>query len=615
MVKVTFRPQNITVDVPRGSTIYEASLKAGVDVGGICGGVGKCGKCRVRVIEGSVSEPTDTERSILGEEVKNGIRLACQTRILGDVVVYVASKGALKFAILGYEPKVELKPAVRVVKVRRSKVTLTTPHASTLESIEIPLGLDVTINLNVLRKLGQPLPDEVYLLLYSYGGVREVYDVLCNGRRVYGLAVDVGTSKVAVYIVDLVSGETVVAEAFENPQVVYGGDVVSRISYAMEYGVQELQKSIINSLNRFLKRICESRGINLNDIVDVVVVGNSVMHHIFLGVNPRKIGCSPYELAVRKPLTVRASELKLNVNPHARVYLPPLVRGFIGSDSLMGVLVLDLAFRKGTYLFIDIGTNTEVYIARNGRVIAASTASGPVFEGGHIKCGMRAGDGAIDHVRIDSETLEPEISIIGGTSAKGICGSGVIDVVAEMLKTGIIDYTGRFRVTDHPRIRRGSDGYEYIIVRKGEFGAERDIVLTLKDIREIQKAKAAVQAAFRILSGKLGITRRDIDRVYIAGSFGFYLNPESAITIGLLPEVPLDKITLVGNTAGSGARILLKNIDWRVKVEKLYERVEYVELAAERVFHKVFIDSIYFPSGNVSEYPETVKKIKYPKTA
>ena len=615
MVKVTFRPQNITVDVPRGSTIYEASLKAGVDVGGICGGVGKCGKCRVRVIEGSVSEPTDTERSILGEEVKNGIRLACQTRILGDVVVYVASKGALKFAILGYEPKVELKPAVKVVKVRRSKVTLTTPHASTLESIEIPLGLDVTINLNVLRKLGQPLPDEVYLLLYSYGGVREVYDVLCNGRRVYGLAVDVGTSKVAVYIVDLVSGETVVAEAFENPQVVYGGDVVSRISYAMEYGVQELQKSIINSLNRFLKRICESRGINLNDIVDVVVVGNSVMHHIFLGVNPRKIGCSPYELAVRKPLTVRASELKLNVNPHARVYLPPLVRGFIGSDSLMGVLVLDLAFRKGTYLFIDIGTNTEVYIARNGRVIAASTASGPVFEGGHIKCGMRAGDGAIDHVRIDSETLEPEISIIGGTSAKGICGSGVIDVVAEMLKTGIIDYTGRFRVTDHPRIRRGSDGYEYIIVRKGEFGAERDIVLTLKDIREIQKAKAAVQAAFRILSGKLGITRRDIDRVYIAGSFGFYLNPESAITIGLLPEVPLDKITLVGNTAGSGARILLKNTDWRVKVEKLYERVEYVELAAERVFHKVFIDSIYFPSGNVSEYPETVKKIKYPKTA
>ncbi len=612
MVKVTFMPQRITVDAPKNTSIYDAALKAGIDVGGVCGGLGKCGKCKVKILEGTVTEPTEWERRVLTEEeLKLGYRLACQTRVLSDVSIGIVVKKIMKFAILGYEPKVDLNPIVKVIKIRRCKVTLTSSHASTLESIEEALKKPVNADLDILRKLSEISSDELCLLTRVHENFLEILDVLDKDeKKVYGLAVDVGTTKVAIYIVDLSSGEVVVAEAFENPQVAFGDDVVSRIAYAMEHGVSELHKAVIDGLNRVLQRIYNYRGLDPDDIVDVVVVGNSAMHHLFLGINPRKLGSSPYEVIVRKPLDIDAPKLKINVNPKAKVHFPPLVRGYIGSDSLMGVLLLDLAYRDGTYLFLDIGTNTEVYLTNNGKIVAASTASGPAFEGGHIKCGMKAKEGAIDHIEIDENSLEPKVNIIGDARAEGICGSGIIDTIAEMLKTGIIDHTGRFRIKEHNRIRYGEDGYEYIILRKGEKGAVKDIVITLRDVREIQKAKAAVQTAFRILSKKLNVRREDIDKIYIAGSFGFYLNPESAIIIGLLPEVSLEKIELVGNTAGSGARVLLKNASWRRKAEDLSKRIEYVELAAEPEFQRIYIDSIYFPSGSISVYPETAKKIK-----
>ena len=614
MPRVYFKPLGVHVDVKPNTTVYEAARRVGVDVGGICGGRGVCGKCRVRIVRGKVSEPTSIERKFITDDMlARGFRLACQVRILDDTEVEVYYKRTLITAILGYEPKVELKPAVLMFKVKPEPVTLNSTHASTFESILKPLNITCRVyNVEILRRLSDKLPESVYILVHydhkldSY----DIIDVLEYSIKPLGLAIDVGTTKVAIYIVDLKSGDLLVAESFENPQVIYGEDVISRIAYASEHDVFELQKVLIEELNKFIDELCRSRGLNPKHIVDVVAVGNSVMHHLLLGINPKKLGISPYELIVREPLTLEASSLGLNVHPRAKIYLPPPVRGFIGSDSLVGIAVLGLDKKSGTYMFIDIGTNTEVYLVRNGIIYATSTASGPAFEGGHIRCGMKALEGAIDHVVIDPETLEAKISTIGYKKPLGICGSGIIDAIAEMLKCKIIDYTGKFIVKDHPRIKViECEGPSYILVYKHESETEDDIVITQRDVREIQKAKAAIQTAYKILARKLGVKRDDIDEVYIAGSFGFYLNPENAITIGLIPEVEPDRVKIVGNTAGSGARILLKNTKWRSKVEMLAKEINYVELAVEKDFHRVYIDSLYLPSKDINEYPRTFRKL------
>ncbi len=592
-----------------GDTIYHAALKLGIDIGGVCGGLGICGKCRIKVVRGSLSNPTESEIKILSKEnIDRGYRLACQARVLGDVEVRIITKRRLLAAILGYEPSIELNPAVRIIPVKRKIVTLTSKHASSLESIEAALKFKLKIDLDILNKLGEELPENVYLVIYNINGAYEIIDILKDKIKPYGLALDIGTTKIAIYIVDLETGRILTADSFENPQVVFGDDIISRITHANMYGVDRLHNALINELNRRIQSICRIRGINVKHIIDIVVVGNSVMHHLFLGLNPRKMGVAPYELIVREPLLINASKLKLKVNPRAKIYLPPLVRGFIGSDSLMGILLLGLAEKDGTFMFMDVGTNTEVYLIRNGVIYATSTASGPAFEGGHIKFGVKALDGAIDHITINPKTLTAKFETIGNIPPIGICGSGLIDIVAEMLKAKIIDYTGKFIIKSHRRIKYiDGEGYAYIVAYSNETSIGEDIVVTQRDIREVQKAKAAIQAAFKILSRKLGITRNDIDKIYIAGSFGFYMNPKNAIILGLLPEVDERRIEIVGNTAGSGARVLLKNIEWREKARKLVDRINYVELASEEDFNKVYINALYFPSSFIEDYPKTVK--------
>ena len=612
MPKICFKPMNKCVDVPKGETVYNAALRLGLNVNSVCGGLGVCGKCKVRILKNGLSKPSSRELGILGlESIKKGFRLACQAKILDYSEVEVPIRRILIAAIMGYEPKVSLKTAIAREIVERKIVTLTSEHASTLESIVKGIGEEVLASLHTLRILAKDLPKKIHAITYKFKNMCELIDVFTEEDKLYGLALDVGTTKIAAYLVDLESGRTLVAEAFENPQVRYGDDVISRVAYAREHGVVELQKTLIRELNNFLTKLYKTRDIKPRNIVELVVVGNTVMHHTFLGINPEKLGKSPYELVMREPLVFNASELRVAVNPNAKIYMPPLVRGFIGSDSLMGVLLLGLTEKKGVYVFLDIGTNTEVYISKNGAIYAASTASGPAFEGAHIKYGMKAYEGAIDRVTIDPETLEPEISVIGNIAPAGICGSGIIDAVAEMLKAKIIDYTGKFVIRKHRRIRYyASEGHAYILAFKEETSIGEDIVITQKDIREIQKAKAAMQAAYKVLSAKLGINRKDINEIYVAGSFGFYMNPESAIIIGLLPEININKVKMVGNTAGSGARILLKNVKWRYKAEKIARNINYVELAVEPQFSKIYIKATYLPSGYVEEYPETIKKLQ-----
>jgi len=610
--EVVFRrgSEEFRVVVDEGLSLYEASVKAGIYVGSICGGRGFCGKCRVRVVSGELSSPTEVELRHLGTELLNeGYRLACQARPASPrVVVEVLTTELMKAAVMGYEPEVPLEPAVAAVRVRRALVTLDTPHRSTLESITVHLGRGAPlVNVGVLRKLASSMSKEVDVVVHR--GVNEVIDVRPVGRGCYGIAIDVGTTKVAVYLVDLRDGSTIYADAFENPQDSYGADVISRIAYAMEHGVRDLRLALLSRLNSFLNGMYRAVGIGKEEVVDAVVVGNAVMHHAFLGLNLKGLGASPYEEVVRAPLDVKARDVGLGIHPEAYVHLPPLLGGFIGSDSLVGAFINGLGRREGTYLFLDIGTNTEVFISRDGDVIATSAASGPAFEGGHIRFGMKATEGAIDSVVIKDADEPPEYTVIGGGRPRGLCGSGLIDLLAELLRKGIVDPTGRLVAGSSRRVR-GDGPLEYVVVDAGESGLEVAITLSQRDVRELQKAKAAIQTAIRILSRKLGVSPLEVDEVYVAGSFGLYIRPESAITIGLLPEVPVSRVKLVGNTAGSGARVLLKNAGLREELVKFRDRVRYVELALERDFQEVYVDSIYMPSGCADLYPNTFRSIK-----
>lgn len=566
-VKIRFGSANREVIADSEETVFNAALRVGVDTGGVCGGRGFCGKCKVKIL-GKTSEITEVERKFLTEkELKEGIRLACQTHPLGEVNVEPLYTKVIKFAKIGYEPKVSISPAV---------------------SLE--------------------LHGDNMLVKYFKDKKVEVLDVLKTPEKsIYGMAIDIGTTKIVIYVVDLTTGTTVITDADENPQTIFGADVITRIMKSLELGVENLHKVLIDYINEKIRSF-EIKGISANSVYDIVVVGNSVMHHFFLGKDVRTLAYAPYRLNFKSSMYVKAKNLKIATNPNSYVYLPPLVESFVGSDSLVGAYVMSLKSPTSTYLFMDIGTNAEVFLSHKGKVFAASGPAGPAFEGMNIKFGMRAAKGAIEGVAIEPDTLEPRLKVIGNTLPCGITGSGLIDAVAEMLRNGIIDYSGRFRIKEHPRITCGESGLEYILSRKGCNG--RTITITQKDIREIQLAKAAVQTTIRILLQKAKLKVTDIEKVYVAGSFGLYIHPLNAITIGLLPEVSLEKIEFVGNTAGSGARLLLKNRDMRKKIEEYAKLVEHVDLVLEKEFHRIFINSMYLPSAYLDEYPITVRELE-----
>ncbi len=567
MHRIKFIPDGKEIFAEEEESVFSAAMKAGVDTGGVCGGRGFCGKCKVRII-GKVTPLTPAEKKFLTEkEVSDGIRLACQVHPLGDIEVISMYNKIVKLAKMGYEPDIPLNPAVslQILNGKAAVEYWRDGHRETLETIELK-----------------------------------------DGDKIYGLAVDIGTTKIVIYLMDLITGEILLTNADENPQTIFGADVMTRIMKSLELGVDKLRRMLIAHLNRKLLDF-ERRGIERARIYEIVVVGNSVMHHFFVGRDVRPLAYSPYKLKKKEAEYIPAKELKLRVSAHAHVYLPPLVESFVGSDSLVGAYLMRYKSAK-RYIFIDLGTNAEVFLSYEGGMLATSGPAGPAFEGMNIKYGMRSAVGAIEGVAIDPETLEPSIKVIGNTKPCGIAGSGLIDAVAEMLKNGIIDYGGRFRVKNHPYIREEGGKLEYILSKDGCDG--KIITLTQKDIRELQLAKAAVQTAIHMLLRKAGLSSMDMEKIYVAGSFGLYINPQNAMFIGLLPEVPLDRIELVGNTAGSGARILLKNRDVREDLENFAKKVQHVDLVRESDFHEIFINSTYLPSGYVEDYPGIIKTLE-----
>ncbi len=623
---VIFEPSGHRGRITGGKTITEASRELGVDIEGICGEKATCGKCKVRIEKGffekygvesqmeSLSPIREAEGDLLNpQEQYDGYRLACQARIHGDVVVFVPEESRMGQQIIrkaATERAIKLKPAVKKYYVEMAPASLhdTLGDWERLQA-ELRKKFDlsnVTIDYQVLLSLQKVVRQGNWQVTASVWMNREVIKLEPGlVDRGYGLAVDIGTTTVAGYLCDLTSGKMVTTSSMMNPQVVYGEDVLSRITYAMtkKDGLESLHQAIIKSLNQIAGRAATQAGIRRQDIVDMTIVGNTCMHHIFLNIDPQYIGKVPFPPSIHHSLDVKARDLGLKISPGAYVHILPIEAGFVGADNV-GVLIAEEPYNQDDLvLLIDIGTNGELILGNRDKLISCSCATGPAFEGAKIKYGMRAAPGAIEKIEINPTTREVRFKVIGkedwntdleDVGAQGICGSGIIDVASQLFVTGIIDRTGRFR-TDLPtrRLRTTENGPEFVIAWADETSIGRDIVVCQEDVRNIQLAKAAMYAGAKVIMRCLGVEK--LDKVILAGAFGSYINQESAATIGLFPDCALENVYAVGNAAGDGARIALLNVDKRVEADEKARQVEYVELTVEPDFERHFIQAIYFP--------------------
>lgn len=601
---VTILPDGLRIQVDTESTLLEALRKVSIQLPAICGGRGICGKCRVRIVKGGLTAPTEAEKRHLDRMVDSGFRLACQAKLIGDTILDItqdrASLVKQRLSIIGYEPSVEAKPGIIKIYLEIEKPTLENvkPYESIVREALTKLGFNISsFSLEALRKLPKALKGMG--ITVTIDG-EEVIDVDEGDTRssLYGLAIDLGSTKIAAFIVDLSTGETLYGDGVVNPQVAYGEDIVSRISYILEAeeNLEKLRILAVEAINDLVSSMCRMIGIDQNSIYKVSLVGNTAMHHIFYGIDPTSLVYSPYPAVSVHPIKAKASTLGLNVNKSAYVYSPPNIAGFVGADAVADILASRIYESDELTLLLDIGTNTEIVLGDRNLLLCCSAASGPAFEGMEIRYGMKAVEGAIERVRISSGDLNVEYTTIGSVKPRGICGSGIIDAVAEMYRVGVIDSRGT--ITDrrgNPRIRSTATGREFILAWSDETAIGEDIVISQKDVREVQKAKAAIETGWLILLKHYGARVEDLSRVLVAGAFGTYINPESAKMIGLIPEVPSDRVVFLGNTAGSGARLILKNIDEMKKAIDIARRVKYVEIAVDPDFHRIYLSSLGIP--------------------
>lgn len=519
------------------ATLLDAAQQAGVGLQAICGGAGICGSCRVRLMHGELSPLTSVEiEELRPEERTDGYRLACQASPRSDV-------------------RVDVPPD-----------SLTAPQRLQVEAHAEPSGSS-----------GIVVPAD-------------------DRREGIGLAVDLGTTKVAAYLVDLTSGRTLAMGGIMNPQIAYGEDIISRIAYAGDDPARRegLQLRLQEALGDLVNDLCARIHLTGESIVDAVVVGNTVMHHLFAGLPVHQLGVAPYLPASCQPLTFSAPHPGLAFAPKATVYLPPNIAGYVGGDHVAMLLASDADRTSGTRLLIDIGTNSEVSLLHDGELFTCSCPSGPAFEGAHISAGMRAAQGAIERVRIvDGQVF---VATIGNGPPAGICGSGILDAVAEMAGAGVLNHRGAL-VKGAPRVRIRDGRAEFVLVAGAPAGAEREIVITRRDVNEIQLAKAAVRSGIETLLAVAHITARQLDEVVLAGAFGTYLDVHSAIRIGMFPPLRLEQFRQIGNAAGLGARQMLVSAERRRTAESLALRARYVELSSDARFTQRFLDAVTIDTG------------------
>jgi uncharacterized 2Fe-2S/4Fe-4S cluster protein (DUF4445 family) len=600
---VDFEPIGKRVIVARGTTLLDAAAATGVRIASLCGGQGTCGRCRVVIVQGDTSPESEPDRHFLsGLELSSGQRLACQTHVLGDVKIYVPKESLVsdqRLQLEGVGHQMQIEPAVCAHALYTREPSLHDPR-SDLERVSDTLKEragrnEWTAEPAVVRTLS-PLARRTGWQLTAYTRGGEIVGFAAPGRKPLGFACDVGTTKVAGYLVDLETGEDLAAAGVMNPQIGFGEDVISRLVRATRdpEGPGELARAIRTALNELIGRLTAEAGVGRDQVVEASIVGNTAMTHLLLELPVLQLALAPFVAAASAALEIKARDLGLEMAAGAYVHVLPCVRGFVGADHVAMILASDLDRKPHVAIGVDIGTNTEIALTRPDRrtLTSASCASGPAFEGAHISHGMRAATGAIETVHIESGGIR--LKTIGNAAPVGLCGSGIVDAIAEMHRTGVISDRGRIQA-NIKGVHRTEKGLAYVIVPAAESGTGREIIIAQHDVSEIQLAKGAVAAGMESLIEATGTKREEIEEVIIAGAFGTYLNLESALAIGLLPRLPNAKYVQVGNAAGVGAKIALLSLSERERARRIAKQASYVELTTFTNFNRNFVKGYVIP--------------------
>jgi uncharacterized 2Fe-2S/4Fe-4S cluster protein (DUF4445 family) len=596
-VTVSFQPLGRRGRVPAGISVLEAARRLGVGLSAVCGGAGVCGTCRVVVPpegQDALSPLSDPERARLGDEdIARGVRLACRAFIRQSLQVFVPPESltaSQRTQVEGRQTPVRVDPVVVPADLQLPPPTLSDLR-SDAERIRDGLGRPVRLDLEVLRRSPPSLREWGWAVRAVLRG-DEVVALLPPGTPLVGVAVDLGTTKLAGYLLNLETGETLASVGAMNPQLAYGEDVMARITYALQEpeGAERLRQAAVEGLSQLVRDLCAQAGVPPEHVVEAVVVGNTAMHHLFLGLPTRPLGLAPYVPVESGPLDVRARDVGLPLAPGAMVHLLPTVAGFVGADHVAALLATRMEEADRPTLLLDIGTNTEIGLSVGGNLFSCSAASGPAFEGAHIRFGMRAAPGALERVRMIEGRVYWET--VEGAPPVGICGSGILDAVAELRGAGFLNGRGGWANSDRPPFLSGDNGPEFVLVPAEASGLGRAITVSRKDVGEIQLAKAAIAAGWQILLEEAGIRESDLARVLVAGAFGTYIDIGHAVAIGLLPRLPLDRFEQVGNVAGTGARMALLSRAERERAARLARRVRYVELTVHPSFRERFAQAL-----------------------
>ena len=605
-MKITFLPQNITWEANAGETILQAAVKAGVNIDANCAGSGTCGKCKVKILEGDLEQCDDQHHKLTEAEIDAGYRLACRHQVTEGMVIEMAESettASRKKKLIRLPEGFVQKTGVAKQWVKVNAPSLADQNSDEAR-IKAALGRD---DLDFLREALLKLPEitkksEEMTVTISDGQIIDVESGNTVGEN-YGVAVDIGTTTVVVMLWNADSAEMMDIFAATNPQGAYGADVISRITYIMEEegNLKTIHGTIIDCINKAIEGFEENDGIRCENIYQMTVVGNTTMSHIFLGVNPSSLAVAPFTPVFTAPVDTAAKDLGLAACANARVHVAANIAGHVGSDITAGVITTDLMECGKGHLFIDIGTNGEIVLTGNGRAVACSTAAGPAFEGSSIKQGMRAARGAIERVDI----LESGVAVetIGDAAPMGICGSGLIDAVGEMIRTGVVDKSGRLLSREKlakkglsenilRHIKEGERANDFVLYFSED--GKSDVVITQKDVREVQLAKAAISAGITIMMKEIGIKEDQLSKISIAGAFGNYIRNTSAMNIGLLPRIGEEKIFSLGNSAGIGASMILLSRDSKGEAEKAAREIEHIELAARSDFQDQYMMAMMF---------------------
>ncbi|MGO1117992.1 ASKHA domain-containing protein [Rhodovibrionaceae bacterium A322] len=646
---VVFTPSGKRGHFPIGTPVLKAARQLGVDIDSVCGGRGLCGRCQVLVGEGefakhgitskaaNASETNDVEaRYASKRKLADGRRLSCQALVQGNLVVDVPADSQVHKQVIRKRAElrdIEIDPAIRLHLVEVEEPDMHNPTGDLerlFAALEKQWGLkNLEVELRVLQTLQKALRDGKWQVTCAvHRG--QVLTTVWPGFKdtAYGLAVDVGSTTIAAHLCDLASGEVLASSGIMNPQIRFGEDLMSRVSYVMMNpgGDREMTQAVREGLNQLTDAICKEAGIDPEDILNATFVGNPVMHHLLLGIDPTELGGAPFALTLNSGLTVWATQLGLRIAPDARVYVLPCIAGHVGADTAGVILSEQPHLRDEVSLVVDVGTNAEIVLGNKERLLACSSPTGPAFEGAQISGGQRAAPGAIERVRVNPETLQPRFRVIGSelwsdeegfaeetrrTGVTGICGSGIIEVLAELYLAGVIMTDGTIDgslAEKSSRIVADGRTFSYVLHEPMNDDEPR-IVITQNDVRAIQLAKAALYAGTKLLLEKFGVDK--VDRIQLAGAFGSHIDVKYAMVLGLIPDCALEKVASAGNAAGTGARITLLNQKARDEIESVIRKVEKIETAVEPKFQEHFVNAMAFPH-KTDDFTELRKVVELP---